>query len=142
MRITDIDEKYNIFLYDDLTSPDCELDDYYCLKANDLLFARTGASTGKTYLYSIDDGKVYFAGFLIRFRLQNVNSKYIYYQTKTAKYNNWVSIYSKRSGQPGINANEYSKLKIEVCSIEEQNKIACFLSTLDTKIYNLENKSN
>ena len=140
LRITDIDETYNNFIYDDLTSPDCSLNDYYSLQKDDLLFARTGASTGKTYLYSNDDGKVYFAGFLIRFRLKMINSKYVYYQTKTAKYNNWVSIYSKRSGQPGINANEYSKLKIGVCCIEEQNKIACFLSALDGKIQTIDKK--
>ena len=142
LRITDIDEATNQFIYDDLTSPDCMLNDYYLLKENDLLFARTGASTGKTYLYNKNDGKIYFAGFLIRFRLVNVDPKFIFYQTKTSKYFYWVSVYSKRSGQPGINASEYSKYNLGICSITEQNKISTFLTMVDSKINIITNKIN
>ena len=125
----------------DLTSPDCELDDFYKLKSNDLLFARTGASTGKTYLYSSDDGNVYFAGYLIRFRInKTINASFIFFQTKTKKFQNWIKIYSKRSGQPGINAYEYGKYRFALCSIEEQNKIAIFLDILDKKMKFLKAK--
>ena len=141
IRITDIDDETNNFLHIDLTSPDCELDDFYKLKSNDLLFARTGASTGKTYLYSSDDGNVYFAGYLIRFRInKTINASFIFFQTKTKKFQNWIKIYSKRSGQPGINAYEYGKYRFALCSIEEQNKIAIFLDILDKKMKFLKAK--
>ena len=111
------------------------MNDYYLLKNNDLIFARTGASTGKSYLYSEGDGKVYFAGYLIRFRIRyNINSTFIFYQTKTKRFNNFITIYSKRSGQPGINANEYGNYKFSICNIKEQIKIASFLSLINKKI--------
>ena len=58
IRITDIDEGSNKYSLSDVVSPDCELDEDYLVKENDILFARTGASTGKTYLYNKDDGKM------------------------------------------------------------------------------------
>ncbi|MEL7656627.1 MAG: restriction endonuclease subunit S, partial [Bacillota bacterium] len=66
IRITDIDESSRRYLSEKAVSPDCELDDVYLVREGDILFARTGASTGKTYIYTTDDGILYFAGFLIR----------------------------------------------------------------------------
>ena len=112
IRITDIDETTGKFNNLDIVSPDCVLSDDYKLKINDLLFARTGASTGKTYLYNENDGKMYFAGFLIKFSIKNEYcSNFIFYITQTFNYKKWVSIMSARSGQPGINAKEYSNYK-------------------------------
>ncbi|MGL5174442.1 MAG: restriction endonuclease subunit S, partial [Olsenella sp.] len=73
LRITDIDDDTHEFLTDDLTTPQTDLgaSDNYLLEDGNLLFARTGASVGKTYLYRPFDGKVYFAGFLIRARINN-----------------------------------------------------------------------
>ena len=143
IRITDIDDETSKFNQSNLTSPDCKLNDFYLLNTNDLLFARTGASTGKSYLYSKRDGKVYFAGYLIRFRIRsNINSSFIFYQTKTERFKNFISIYSKRSGQPGINANEYGNYKFSMCNKLEQIKIALFLSLIDSKIELINDKIN
>ena len=57
IRITDIDEKTNKYSNKDIVSPDGVLEDKYLVNKNDILFARTGASTGKTYLYDEKDGK-------------------------------------------------------------------------------------
>ncbi|MCU0470035.1 MAG: hypothetical protein MUF58_15680 [Arcicella sp.] len=67
IRITDIDEDSRNFILNGLTSPDTDLSvaENYQLKLGDILFARTGASVGKTYIYKEEDGLVYFAGFLI-----------------------------------------------------------------------------
>ena len=67
LRITDIDEQTHRFNLDNLTSPKVDLKnkDNYILHPGDIVFARTGASVGKTYKYREDDGRVYFAGFLI-----------------------------------------------------------------------------
>ena len=135
IRITDIDEttgKYNNL---DIVSPDCVLSDEYKLKINDLLFARTGASTGKTYLYNENDGKMYFAGFLIKFSIkEEYYSNFIFYITQTSKYQKWVSIMSTRSGQPGINAKEYSKYKFSCPVYNEQVKISNIISKIDNII--------
>ena len=113
LRITDINEDDHSFNFSKLTSPADDLDDKYLLKNGDLLFARTGASVGKSYLYNSKDGKVYFAGFLIKFSLQTeVNPYFIFSQTLSKKFQNWVITNSMRSGQPGINAEEYSLLPI------------------------------
>ena len=95
IRITDIDENSSLYINDPV-SPLDKLDDKFLVKGNDILFARTGASTGKTYLYNKNDGKMYFAGFLIRANIKKqYNSKFIFAQTKLRKYNNWIKIMSK-----------------------------------------------
>ena len=141
LRITDINEDDHSFNFSKLTSPADDLDDKYLLKNGDLLFARTGASVGKSYLYNSKDGKVYFAGFLIKFSLQTeVNPYFIFSQTLSKKFQNWVITNSMRSGQPGINAEEYSLLPISFTSLKEQTKIATFLSAVDEKISQLTQK--
>jgi len=140
IRITDISESSNTFIPNPLTSPDDELDDKFLLKDNDLLFARTGASTGKSYLYDKNDGKLYFAGFLIKINIINAVSRFIFYQTLRNQYNNWVKIISVRSGQPGINAEEYKNYKFKSSSLKEQQKIANFLSYVDKKITLLKDR--
>ena len=135
IRITDIDETTGKFNNLDIVSPDCVLSDDYKLKINDLLFARTGASTGKTYLYNENDGKMYFAGFLIKFSIKNEYcSNFIFYITQTFNYKKWVSIMSARSGQPGINAKEYSNYKFSCPVYDEQVKISNIISKLDNII--------
>lgn len=135
IRITDIDDESRRFLKKNRVSPDGELTEEYLLKENDIVFARTGASTGKSYIYNKEDGKLYFAGFLIRARIEEKhNAKFIYYQTMTQSYNNWVKVMSMRSGQPGINSKEYASYYFYLPSLEEQLKISGFLEKFDSKI--------
>lgn len=134
IRITDIDDESHLYKNDELVSPDGELDDKYLVSENDILLARTGASVGKSYLYDKKDGKLYYAGFLIKAHVKSENSKFIYYQTLTDRYARWVQVTSMRSGQPGINANEYSEFMVYVPCLEEQQKIADCLSSLDEVI--------
>ena len=140
IRITDIDEETSAFIPNPLSSPDGELEEKYLVKENDILFARTGASVGKSYLYNNNDGELYFAGFLIRARIKSeYNGTFIYYQTKSKKYDRWVKLTSMRSGQPGINSQEYSSYPIALTSKDEQDKIADFLQLLDNRI-SVQNK--
>ena len=136
IRITDIDENSSRYKFENPVSPSGNIDEKYLVGENDILFARTGASTGKSYLYNYDDGKLYFAGFLIRAKIKNEhNSKFIFSQTQTEKYNKWVQLMSMRSGQPGINSQEYSSFKFYLSSIkQEQDKIANFLTLIDERI--------
>lgn len=138
IRITDIDDNSHKFIVDKLTSPSFELEkdiNKFKVNKNDILFARTGASTGKTYLYQPKNGNLFFAGFLIRFHiLNNTDSKFIFYQTLLHKYDKWVKLESMRSGQPGINKEQYQKMPIELTSLDKERKIGQFFNKLDDLI--------
>ena len=134
IRITDIDEVSSQYLYDYVVSPDGELEDRYLVKENDILLARTGASTGKSYLYRNSDGKLYFAGFLIRANIYKHNSYFVFSQLHTLRYKKWISVMSARSGQPGINSQEYASFPVYTTSLQEEDKIATFLKLLDERI--------
>ena len=135
IRITDIDEETSLYNNNNPVSPSGNLDDKFLVKDNDILFARTGASTGKAYLYNKTDGKLYFAGFLIRANIKkDYNSRFIFEQTKLGKYNNWVKIMSIRSGQPGINSIEYGNYEFSITHIDEQKKIANVIELVNKKI--------
>ena len=134
IRITDIDEASSTYTDKDIVSPDGVLTDNYLVNNRDILLARTGASTGKSYLYKKSDGKLYFAGFLIRANVTTHDPYFVFSQLHTHRYWRWVSIMSARSGQPGINSQEYSSFPIYTTSIEEESKIAKLLSLLDKRI--------
>lgn len=135
IRITDIDDETHALLPNDIVSPSGELDDKYLVKKGDILLARTGASTGKSFLYHPKDGKLFYAGFLIKAHvLPSSDDYFIYSQTLTDRYWKWVKTVSMRSGQPGINANEYASYSFAVPSLPEQRKIADFLSAVDAVI--------
>ena len=134
IRITDIDESSAAYIDKDVVSPDGELQDSYLVKANDILLARTGASTGKSYLYDNKDGILYFAGFLIRVNIPSDNAYFVFSQLHLSRYRKWIGIMSARSGQPGVNSQEYSNYPIYLPKIEEQTKIAKLLKLVDERI--------
>ena len=134
IRITDIDDNTHEFLTDGLTSPETDLSsaENYKLAEGDILFARTGASVGKSYIYKASDGLVYYAGFLIRARIkEKYDAEFIFQNTLTDKYNKYIAVTSQRSGQPGVNAQEYSEFEIHIPNKEEQTQIGAYFSTLD-----------
>lgn len=134
LRITDIDDETHEFKTDALTTPDVDLAkaDNYRLQDGDVLFARTGASVGKAYRYKASDGLVYFAGFLIRARIKpEYDTEFIFQSTLTDSYNRYVSITSQRSGQPGVNAQEYAEFELFVPKIDEQRQIGQLFKQLD-----------
>ena len=135
LRITDIDG-WGKFIETDKVSVDNPNSSQFILREGDIVFARTGATVGKTYLYDSKDGQLVFAGFLIRFT-PNSNKAIPYYikaSTETASYWNWVRIISQRSGQPGINSVEYGAMKLAVPPLAEQRKIAEILGVWDEAI--------
>ena len=142
IRITDIDENTYKYKNDNIVSPEGVLEDKYLVNENDILFTRTGASVGKTYLYDKNDGRLYFAGFLIRVNVnEDNNSRFIFLQTQTNEYKRWVKIMSMRSGQPGINSQEYGMYNVNIPCIDEQNKIANVFEKIDS-IIQKENDKN
>ena len=122
IRISDIDE--NGKLNDTVVSPSV-YDDKYTLKDGDILFARTGATVGKTYRFKETDGNFIFAGFLIRFSPNTslVLPDYVYYFTKSPQYRQFVLRNMKVVAQPNINAKQYGDLEFYVHSLKEQGCI-------------------
>ena len=135
LRITDIDDDGN-FNQSDKKSVNSPLSENYYLKDGDIVFARTGATVGKTYLYDKNNGELVYAGFLIKFTpdKERILPYYLKSQTNTREYANWVSITSQRSGQPGINAAEYCSYKFALPPLAEQQRIVSVLSLWDTAI--------
>lgn len=134
LRITDIDEDGK---YIDNGAYVKHIDsEKYVLRKGDLLFARTGASVGKNYLYDPSDGKLVFAGFLIKYHIKKGYNPYIVAaMCNIHQYNNWVHMMSARSGQPGINAEEYATYAFMLPKkLSEQEKIAEILAGQDRVI--------
>ena len=142
LRITDIDDDGR-FLTHGRVGVDHPLWRNYLLGKNQIVFARTGASVGKTYLYNPEEGEVVFAGFLIRAKIDTslLNPDFFFNFTRTTEYWSWVKVMSMRSGQPGINGYEFASLEIKIPpTVEEQNAIAEILIEMDNEIAALETR--
>ena len=141
IRITDITEDGRLST-DSLVSVDSIDAPNYYLANGDIVFARTGASVGKSYLYRLSDGPLVFAGFLIRVRVNQLLlfPDFLAAYVSTCPYWRWVQVMSMRSGQPGINGNEYAQLPIPVPTIEEQTAIATILSDMGSELVTLETR--
>ena len=140
IRITDIDDNSHLYIQDVPVSPEGQVDEKYRVRENDILFARTGASVGKSYRYQRSDGDLYYAGFLIRIHVNSdVNCGYVFQNTLTEAYRRWVLLESARSGQPGINAEQYKQYRFLLPPLEIQNKISTLATNLDNLICKEEN---
>ena len=141
LRITDIGED-NRFRPSPRVSVNHPNRDYYLLAKGDLVFARTGASVGKSYLYNPVDGPLVFAGFLVRATPEpaKLDSTYCSYTVQSERYWQWVTTMSTRSGQPGINAQEYGTFCLPLPKLHEQRAIAEALSDLDAEIATVEQR--
>ena len=135
IRITDIDDETHNFIQSNLTSPDIDFNmdvSDHKLNVGDIVFARTGASVGKTYLYNPNDGDLYYAGFLIRGKVKDdCDPGFIYQNTLTKDYDVFIKITSQRSGQPGVNSKEYATFRLNIPCKDEQSKISKVLNSLD-----------
>jgi len=129
IRITDITEDGNL-LQSDRKSIPIEKANGTLLNEGDFLFARTGATVGKTYLHCLSAEVHAFAGYLIRFVPDRkiLLSEYLKFFTETQRYWNWVKNTTRAGAQPNINGQEYSSLKIPCPPIHEQKSIVSVLS--------------
>ena len=143
LRITDIqDNKVN---WD--TVPFCEIDnkdiEKFELKENDIVFARTGGTVGKSFLIKNDvPSEAVFASYLIRIKLSNyIDKKYIYLFFQSLNY--WSQIELGKTGlKTNVNAQILSKLKLNLAPLPEQRaivaKIEQLFSDLDNGINNFK----
>lgn len=142
LRITDINDDGSLN-FSDLKSVDAEDAEKYILKENDIVFARTGNSTGRSYFYEKQHGTFVYAGFLIKFSLDpnKVNPRILKYYTHSKPYFDWVNSFDTGATRGNINAKTYGDMEIELPSRKVQDKIVSILSFLDRKI-ELNNKIN
>lgn len=124
VRITDIDD-FGELNDDYVVSSNVEDDNNYLLQYGDLLFARTGATVGKTYLYRSDAPQIY-AGYLIKFSLttDSVCPLFIYHITKSIGYKAWVKKQMAGAAQPNINAQKFGTLPIILPPLTLQQSFA------------------
>lgn len=127
IRITDI--KDDGTLRDDtFKSLPLEKAKEYMLTKGDLLFARSGATVGKTFLYK-EDYAACFAGYLIKARC-NKNEllpNFVFYYTLSNVYQNWKNSIFIQSTIQNIGADKYSVMPIIVPPLSEQQSIATYL---------------
>lgn len=145
IRITDITDSGE--LNDDLKSPK-KVDDKYLLNEGDILFARTGATVGKTFEFKNIYGRCIYAGFLIRLvpNTEIVLPSYVFAFTKSPYYQKFVAETQRVVAQPNINAQEYGNLKICIPPMKKQIEFETFVkqrddskSKLKQNINNIEN---
>ncbi|MBP8935036.1 MAG: restriction endonuclease subunit S [Prevotella sp.] len=133
IRITDIDD-FGSLNDDYVVSENLNDDTQYLLKYGDMLFARTGATVGKTYIYNTSEPQIY-AGYLIRFQLNLnlVNPIFVFYYTKTNFYKKWVLDQNTGAAQPNVNAKKYGNLPIPLPPLPLQQKYAARITAIEAQ---------
>ena len=128
VRITDITDEGN--LNNLLVSPR-KIEEKYLLVKDDLLFARTGNTVGKTYLHN--EGKMVFAGYLIRYKLNKniVLPQFAFAYTHTNDYYVWVEKTKKIGAQPNISATQYDEMPIPTPPLSEQKAFVSIAEQAD-----------
>lgn len=135
LRITDINEDGTLNK-SGLMSVEDEKVDEYLLAPNDIVFARTGNSTGRTYFYDGADGNFCYAGFLIKFSLDSnkVNPRILKYYTHSKAYYDWIHSFDTGGTRGNINAKTYGIMPVTLPSREIQNRIVEICKSIDDKI--------
>lgn len=135
LRISDIKDDGTLNLKD-LRSVDDDRAKDYLLRQNDIVFARTGASTGRNYFYDEADGQFVYAGFLIKFSIdeKKVNPKYIKYYCQSKQYKDWINSFNTGSTRGNINAQTLGKMPIQLIERRKQDILVAILSGIDEKI--------
>lgn len=112
----------------------CSNPDKYLLKENDLVFARTGATTGKSILIRNCPTAV-FASYLIRLRVKRlVSVDYLYRYFQTPSYWAQITDEKKGTGQPNVNGKKLANIRMPIAPPDEQRRIVVYLDELQAKV--------
>ena len=135
LRITDINDDGTLNKSGLMSVIDDDVEKYI-LQPNDIVFARTGNSTGRAYYYDGSDGELVYAGFLIKFSLDSskVNPRILKYYTHSKPYYDWVKSFDTGGTRGNINAKTYGSMPIFLPSRPTQDRIVSILKSLDDKI--------
>ena len=125
-----------------MVSADVDISKQERLKDGDILFARTGATVGKTLMYEKKFGECLFAGYLIRYRVNKdiILPKFLFYVTHTKKYYEWINENQKAAAQPNISAKLYNNYSIDFPPLSTQKCIVSHLDKLSLKVRAIEEK--
>jgi restriction endonuclease S subunit len=136
IRITDIDDN-GLLREDTFRSLPEKIAGPFLLKGGDLLFARSGATVGKTILYQESWGRACYAGYLIRVRLKKALSlpEFISYFTLSSAYWSWLSATFIQATIQNVSAERYANLAVPLPPLSEQENI---VSSLDRKTAKLD----
>ena len=95
------------------------------LKKNDVLFARSGATVGKTFMFRDYNGEACFAGYLIRARTLpwKLAPTFLYLFTKSSAYESWKNLIFTQATIQNISAAKYNYLTIPLPPLHEQHAI-------------------
>ena len=124
IRITDIDSN-GIVNSKELGATANNIEDKYILNDGDILFARSGATVGKTYLHKTKPYMCFYPGYLIRFVVNTslILPEYLFAYTQLPIYKKWIAAIQRPSAQPNINAEEYQSLEIPLPNLDIQHYI-------------------
>jgi len=132
LRITDIQNgsvNWDTVPYCRATSTEL---DRYRLRKGDILFARTGGTTGKSFLIEDCPLDAVFASYLIRVRPSlAIEPRFLARYFDTPSYWNQIKRESRGAGQPGVNASRLKSLIIPLPPLPEQKRIADILDKAD-----------
>lgn len=133
IRITDIDDNGN--LKPEIASSPSAYDAKYDLFDGDILFARSGATVGKSFLYKDSIGKAIYAGYLIRATVNKniIIPLYLYALTKTAYYSNYILSSIRGAAQPNVNAQLYGAFQIPVPPLPLQEQFAARIEQIEAQ---------
>jgi restriction endonuclease S subunit len=128
IRITDFDED-GYLRSDTFRSLPMEIAREYLLHDGDILFARSGATVGKTFQYKHEKGTACFAGYLVRAipDKTQILSDFLYHYTRSSSYENWKNSIFIQATIQNIGADKYQMLHIPVPPLSEQHEIIAFL---------------
>ena len=142
LRITDINDDGTLNKTA-LKSVNAENACEFVLKKNDIVFARTGASAGRNYFYDGEINNLVFAGFLIKFSLdeEKVNPRFIKYYCLSQNYKNWLVSSLTGSTRANINEKQLSEMPIFLPDREYQDRTVRVLDAITRKI-ELNNQIN
>ena len=135
VRITDIDDKGGL-RDETFKSLPVEVAEPYLLKEGDVLLARSGATVGKSFIYSKHWGTACFAGYLIRARLDcsYCLAQWLYYFCQTNEYWGYIVGSQIQATIQNVSAEKYANLYLPIPSTKEQRTIAAFLDHETTQI--------
>lgn len=137
VRITDIESSEALYEKGKLSLSE-EDSIGYLLQDGDILFARSGATVGKTFLYHSNIGKAAFASYLIRAQLnENLNPKFLSYYTLSSGYDEWKNRIFIQATIQNIGADKYANMEIPFPPLSEQESIAKFLDAKCAQIDSL-----
>lgn len=128
IRITDINSDGTLKEEGKLSLNE-EQADGFLLKDGDILFARSGATVGKSFLYKSEYGNSAFAGYLIKASVNKiVIPEFVNYITQSSYYDIWKDQIFTQATIQNISAEKYNQLPIVIPSKEEQQHIVNFLN--------------